>query len=656
MSRKYKITDGLRELDLLVDFSAPHGFVTVRGGSVPPAVSPTLSLSSSPYRDGGRVYRRSYAPSVEIVRLNLRALHHDQAAHWVQQLFSLLEQATNHELDDRRFLPVYLVQQATNESYQRYAKVLGFQHLQAPDLYDVPFEAGNEMRELEVAILREPFWRSHPPETLPTAIMLGQPSAPATQADDTEQAVSNHRHTNALTHLYMEDNSLGTFTANLIASDDFAFFQVSAAPASDDAMYLGSTTGPWFNAVLRVDTGGAATSLTLVVEYWDGSAWTALGGINSAQFSSGYTGMATLKFGGAADWASTTVNGVAAYWVRVRISAISSFSIVPRQGGQVVYQPLRNYIEIGDDQIGGDVDALGLLRVRNHYRHSDSEQIAWVGAGMKSRGLSNFISQINAGGQNPSGWGQSYGTDTSQTAEQDAPGGNLARCTFATDQTLVSRLTLTLSDLDQVADYEGDYRLFLRARQTGGSAEDVYVKGRVTFYDYQDGEEIYLKEVGQGIELVDLGVFSVGSIGVKLGEADLRNNLVIEIYAAAASATPDLDIYDVILLPIDEWASAAATGSQLAQELSADDILQIDGGVQRTASTKMRVRSTGGVSPVGFWETRGMLPRLPGHKQMRLYFVLASLNGAVLEADCGLAASIKVYAHEQWHLLRGTDQ
>lgn len=74
----------------------------------------------------------------------------------------------------------------------------------------------------------------------------------------------------------------------------------------------------------QADSGGAKQW-----EYWDGSAWSTIGGSSlNAPFSSttgGYISLSDAVDGGYPnDWAKTTINGYNAYWVRLRVTSTLS--------------------------------------------------------------------------------------------------------------------------------------------------------------------------------------------------------------------------------------------------------------------------------------------------------------------------------------------
>jgi len=121
-----------------------------------------------------------------------------------------------------------------------------------------------------------------------------------------------------------------TTEANEATGDDMTL--LPATPAVDDAYYFGHLTKKFCTVKLTQSTQGAG-SWTIVNEYWDGSAWTAIPGASVgvdtiADFT---TGASTyiLQFIPPADWETTTVGALTGYFIRKRVSVYASVSTQP---------------------------------------------------------------------------------------------------------------------------------------------------------------------------------------------------------------------------------------------------------------------------------------------------------------------------------------
>jgi hypothetical protein len=133
----------------------------------------------------------------------------------------------------------------------------------------------------------------------------------------------------------------GSFTdettpANEATADDMTL--LPAAPVVDDAYYFGASA-LFDKLTLNISTAGAGT-WTLVWEYWNGTAWTALTGISDG--TTGFTtgGTNDVVWTPPTDWATTTVNAQGPfYYIRGRVSAFTSITTQPLgQQGWIVPQ------------------------------------------------------------------------------------------------------------------------------------------------------------------------------------------------------------------------------------------------------------------------------------------------------------------------------
>jgi len=128
----------------------------------------------------------------------------------------------------------------------------------------------------------------------------------------------------------------GTYSANYAQETNYQYF--NSTMAVNDSMYFGLTAQTWNNIYLNVLTALAATGLTSVWEYWNGTAWTTftptLGGTGSLASVGALSAEWSLPLQG---WVLKTINGLSAYWVRQRVTAITSVTTYPRQGSRRTY-------------------------------------------------------------------------------------------------------------------------------------------------------------------------------------------------------------------------------------------------------------------------------------------------------------------------------
>lgn len=129
-----------------------------------------------------------------------------------------------------------------------------------------------------------------------------------------------------------------TVAANEESPDDMTL--LPAAPAVNDAYYFGAHAR--FRSVV-VDVSVAGEGVwTLTWEYWNGATWAALADVVDATTGFQASGVNDVRYTLPADWASNTVNGVAAFHIRARVSAFTSITQQPlgRQAYAMIQQQL----------------------------------------------------------------------------------------------------------------------------------------------------------------------------------------------------------------------------------------------------------------------------------------------------------------------------
>ena len=657
MTATLTISNGTVTADLLTA-KVSWQLLAARSGWIPSGIEYRQIRRESIFAEGEEVIESNPKNVVETFTVSLRAASHDAVATLLQALETLAANVRDFHTRRWQKTPVYLSVKTNDETNTRYAVIVDIRVIPNSTPFGTLFNTAKTLGEFTILVERVPYWSDTIPLTLPSAALtIGAPQAPGTQADATEQFVANFRDTSDLTHQYNYDDSLTAFSANQIASNPFTYWVVSGStPALNDIAYFGSTTGPFRFVVLRIGTAGSF-SATITWEVWTGATWVSTAGMirENATFTS--TGNKLVVMDSPTGWATTAINGVTAYWIRARISAFTSWTTSPIQSGQVLYNPRDAYISIADTQINGDVDALAMIRFAKYQQTTNG--IRYVAMGLKSRGLTNFTSRLNAGGQNPSGWSESYGTDTSEVADIESPGNSHALCTFATDQGMVTRVTITNSTEGTVDDFEGDYHAYIRCQQIGGTAGATSV--RLAFGDGSTNLHVgtqTLTVVASGMELLSMGRVSIYPFReIETTEA-VNPPLEFYLQASATSATPDIRFYDLILIPIDEWSYVAASDATIPSgELAAINgtahRLECDGGLIRKAAT-VRFGGTGN-NIERIIESRGTLPRFPPDKQFQIHFLFSALASSLYESDNYLGGSWKVYVHQRWAHMRGSE-
>ncbi len=503
----------------------------------------------------------------EKLKLELKGTSHDNVSSIIKDIYTLQRKAREFNTTNWRKTPVYLEARTLNETDVRYSLIHDIRMRSNSSLFGSVFDPGNIIENIEITIEREPYWRDKIPQTLPPFFSISAPQAPSTQNDDSEQFISNFRHDNALTHILNYDDSLTAFSSNLIASPSFNYFEVSGStPAVDDIVYFGSTDGEFFN--VTINTAAITTGVSFDLEYYNGSTWAAGGSSQYLLFqSSAPAGQYVIVANGLSSWAATSIDGVSAHWIRIKATVVGSPSTIT-QTGQVIYSVEDNYISVPNTSIDGDVDAIGFIRYNT--RVTPSQGVMWAIFGIKSRGLTTFTGRLNFGGQNPANWSEAYGTDTSQTADVTAPGGNMAECSFATDQTLVKRANIVTSTSAIEVDFEGEYQVFLRCEQVGGAIGDVTVKLRTSHVQDVDSIDVALKTFSSGAgedgpEVVNLGKIRILSSGLFYSET-IQATLDLQIFAKTKSVAYSDELQGIQSANLQAHWPLADTGSTADDE------------------------------------------------------------------------------------------
>ena len=141
-----------------------------------------------------------------------------------------------------------------------------------------------------------------------------------------------------------------TDEVNNPAVNDIEFFPVS--PAVDDAFYIAERST--FNEVtVNVGTAGAGT-YTIAVEYWNGTAWTAVSGLTDGTNAFKNAGINTITFTRPTDWVKVSVDTDFFYWLRFK-----------RDAGTETTRPLGTQIQTpGDVRVdfpSGDTVTINIL-------------------------------------------------------------------------------------------------------------------------------------------------------------------------------------------------------------------------------------------------------------------------------------------------------
>jgi hypothetical protein len=678
MARTYKITDGTLSVDLLA--TGATGFIPSRGGLGPNRVAPTMNLVQAEGFSGGGLVSMNFPLVTDTWTLYIKGSSANNVATQLRSLLELLILAARYHTEPRQNKPVYIETQMTGETNLRYSLVYGPPELVIPDQFDFPLEGDSLVEHLSVQVVREPFWRSAVPGVKGTALILAPTDGPTTP---TAVHISNAYEVEDIAEIKVEDN--GTGFTDIDGANDALF---PATVAQNDALYSGNTNVPPRTIVIpKLQTKAVITTSSLVLEYYKSAAWTEL--VLGTDYTC-YPGPTledcfeqndvdiVINIKPPSDWITLAVDGDTCYWVRIRESNASpSWGTVPvGHATYVIYSQQSPVVEIPSTAIKGDVSPYLLIRLISPSGGDDTPSFASTSRiliGLKSRGLTKFVSHLNTGGDdNPADWTATQLTDATATADVQAPGGKHSAVSFSTDSTLTSRVRLTGDNI--LDSWVGEYRAFLRVQQVGGSGGDcnfllrTFVGGYSSEDPHTDSAEVPTVTADDGIEVLDMGVVRLPFAKPLNADTLSGVDVIFEVLAERNTGSSTLKIYDLILIPIDEWVvglddplSDVDTGGSALRGSTA---LDVDGGVIAFRTSKMQKIGGNWILSEN-WARMGPAPTINDvETKARLYFIImhyedvaASGNWgqAPFFGDLGAHLSVEIYGHMNYVFLRGSD-
>lgn len=376
-----------------------------------------------------------------------------------------------------------------------------------------------------------------------------------------------NKHNDAqVTDVWYYDASVPAYVGNQIgAATPYNLFP--AVPAAGDILYIGCDTaqgnsGPFSSVVFDIIEGQSIVDVDY--EYWNGAAWTALNVNVNTLYEPitghfGQTGVYSLSFEQESDWAANDPSGGAGmptgYYIRAEIIAVAAGPVGPTQDNRDVYTVVRPSIDVDELQVLGDVPALARARIYDWSGTYHSQSVL-MAVRSQNRG-SNFRMYLNfADEQNPVGVSVAAGTNTLITAYMEAPTGWAMR--YNPGAGSVGDCSITL-DTSIATDWVGKYRCYLRMDKESAVTDcTIQLKvgvnettGLYTSY-YYESDTLTVASSSEGY-LMDFGIIDIPSLGiVKEGETFMP--VIFTLNLANTTANPNVYIYDLILLPIDEWA------------------------------------------------------------------------------------------------------
>jgi len=478
--------------------------------------------------------------------------------------------------------------------------------------------------------------------------------------------VANKQNKANITHIFRYTAAGGAWSANLVgAAVPYDIFPGAAAgPANNDLTYFGcdvglADSGPFSNLVFDVLAGMTfGVGDGIIVEYWNG-AWVQL--IAATQWFR-FADRLMIMWEQPSDWAATVINGVNALWVRFRIVEVAGVSRV-QQKGRGIYSCVTPFAEIAASQLPGTLPALMEMSLGSEL-------------GLSNEGpLLAYTNRVHVGARSLD---RQYADDTFTAYLNCADEQNSADASFsalAATATIVTDLTTPtgrrvtyapagLTTDEQVCfwnlqnrSFAGTYHAYLRYQLSAGSADgDFSVRLIVTSGSGIGGYRslpVSCSAVAAW-NVADLGVITFppgNQTDVALnGEGD------IVIAASCFSAARSLYLYDLVIIPVDEWSMMAEedVGGQILVGSSAPlTKLRID-SLSRPASPLSSLMSSTFLAVYPYYGAEAFALRAGG--KTRLWFFMGGstpASNAVRRYNISQYLGVQVARCAQYKGMRG---
>ena len=469
--------------------------------------------------------------------------------------------------------------------------------------------------------------------------------------DRTVFAVNNYL-SQDLTHIFNFDDSLGTFGSNLVESTPpFSLFPSS--PAVDDIVYFGIQSGGArktnpFNvlAFYLSQDAQSTTSYTITWEIWTGASWGALGTVGG-DVDFDFIGGGLVYFSGGSSWATTSINGITAWWVRARLSALSGTFTRPTQSTRTIYALTKPYVTLPATSIGGDMNSPIRLRTE-----PEGGAVNYYIVGLRKTARGEEFPGLLTAVQDPNGPPGVICTapdsDASFTSTPNGYGGeyiDYSPSASSSSWDTVARWTIGAAMATQ---YRGGFHWYAIVEPDTGvsiSQGDFAFRRQVTFAnDTENGETFFPVPISSAApQLVDLGSVSL-PLGQSRGSvAELVLNLQM---APIAGNTKTYYIHGIFLLPIDEWAGLFYGNFETAPYYM--DISSLTGRLETGFKKAESGDYTGPLVPI----TNG-LPRVNHNQRQRLFMMGGYQSNNAIRVNPHVAMSIRLDRNQRYKNLRG---
>ncbi len=664
------ITDGSTVIDLLAA-NRGSGIGLVRYTPGRPNLKAGGIWQDSPLGSGRRMVHGVRANVNDALELRIGYSSHVALIGEMQRLDLLLEKATAYWTQDWQNEPVYLKAKAAGESSYRYALIHRAEFPNYPDPYDQPYASSGKRFVLDGLILglERSEWLGNPPGEGTTLTISN------TAHTGTSLYVGNGYSASGITQIRRYTETGGaTYSGNLTsASLPYNLLDAAGVAAEDftTAIYFGS---PFPFTSVIFDIGTTALNLNMVWEVSVGSGnYTDVTAISGAKPLRDETdnfslpGIHIVQWYNTNGWIQQALSSFGVlFWIRARLASVDVGTLrAPTQQNSQPYTAKLPYAEI--TLVNGDLDALAAIQISVKNRENEATLLTrQVMMGLRSltRGgvdCSDFSAYINPRtADNPTG----VSIDVSQTTSH----GNattLAEVFYKSPTSRALVYTATAGDvLDEmfrvnfdssiVRQYYGVYRLFAKAYVFDRSTTNQ-LRARIKFFNaYHEwtGETVTLTDAmftDADLALVELGRIQLPPMtNINAGDESGTVSLVIDALCSlqAGGGIQSMEVYELILLPVDEWA-ATATGQ--TNDDQGDIKLDLDSVGHPKQAIRAMVRDPDNDQVIDSFALVSTGPvALPANNDQRIWFLQKHVD-----PHFGTASEITIQVNPRFHFLRG---
>ena len=682
MTARLVITDGTIEINLL---NKKSGYVLNRWRPTVAGYKGRGVYQSSPISDGRRLVARYFENAIETFDLKARGFSQDDLISETQELRRLLEKAADYWVADWQDDPVWIEAQASRETNLRYAIVHQGRIAEDGEMFSQPFlqpSCAAAMDNLTLIVERG-HWTANQPGSGDCAEIWASETYNQTDygvvaseetCDDIVYTVNKQNQAN-LTHAYWYDaTGAGSWSGNLIGMG-LPFDLLPDPIQVGDIVYFGIDTtvadaGPFNNLVFDIGTIGAGYAGTWKyqnVALPGGPGWAALTVLdNTAAFFNADVNSVHWKPPDA--WEENAVNGVAGWWVMFEVTGVPGGLTTPEQQTRDIYTTTWPVVDLESDIVAGDIPALSRVIVRNQ---SDMDlgvnppelyaNRIVMGLRSVSRGA-DFNAYLNAADeQYPAGVTfLTYSPGGSTTTIEEAPRAPAGKYTQVLNAPASWELYMQWPILSTHSyQYFGKFKVFARGWQINGATGDILIRLRIGMgttggvWEISDAKPFLTTT---DFEVLDLGNIILPTSSMLSTSDRMSLNIRLQAYGNAAT---DFFIYDLILVPVDEWAgdfveTSKSAGVAVGSRGDAGHYLDVDSITFPKEMIKSLVRDSGAQVRGAYQPIVASKAILQANAAQRLWFFAIEQTAAADLANPAIANTIQVFSNDRYLSARGS--